>query len=219
MKCPSCGALVSTELRVCEHCGRDLRALPRPLAGRPSRFQVDESGHRLEIRWRWFTPTMFFLLFFAIGWNTFLVFWYGIALSMPGEFGLMRYFFMLFPIVHVAVGLGLIYGVATGFVNSTAILVERGELSVTHGPIYYPGSLRIDVSDVDQVYVVESRQQGKHGETVTGSVKLRTRDNRELTLVDQLPNLSDGIYLEQTIEDFLRIRDERVAGEIDHGVR
>ena len=221
MLCPSCGATVSIESGLCEFCGRDLRTpststAPRPLAPRSAKYHVDDDGLNLEISWRWFTPAVFFMAFFAVGWNAFLVGWFVMASSMPDEMGVMRWIFMLFPIIHVAVGVGLIYGVLVAFVNSTRIRVDRGELTVRHGPIYFPGEVTLDTSEIDQLYVSQEEHRSKDGIHFSATLRARTRDNRVIDLIKNMVNASDASYLEQTLEKHLKIADRRVAGEIAH---
>lgn len=218
MQCPSCGALVATDERVCGHCGRDFRTPPRPLAPKPAKYRVVDDGFRLEISWSWFTPLVFGLLVFAIAWNSFLVGWYSMASGMPEDFGAMRWIFLIFPIGHVAVGLGLIYTVLTMFLNSTTISIDGGQLTVRHGPIYFPGGLTLDVADIDQFYVVQVSQPTKgDGTTLQATLRVRTRDNHSHDLICGLHDASEGVYLEQTLEKFLRITDVRVAGEVSQG--
>lgn len=218
MLCPSCGATVSAATGQCEFCGRDLRdpmtvRPPRAAVPRPSRFQVEDNGFEFVIFWRWFTPIAFFLVFFAIAWNGFLFGWYAMALSMPSGFGPGRLIAMVFPIAHVAVGVGLIYAVATLFVNSTRIRVRQGELTVHHGPIYYPGNLTLDAGQIDQFFVAEQTQTNKGKTSHIYTVKLRLKDQSTRDLIRHLTDPGEAEYLEQSLERYLRITDERVGGE------
>ena len=218
MLCPSCGAVVSAATGQCEFCGRDLRdpatvRPPRASVPRPSRFQVDDDGIELVIRWRWFTPVVFFLVFFAIAWNGFLVGWYAMALSMPSGFGVGRLIAMLFPVAHVAVGLSLVYTVIVLFVNSTQIRVRRGELTVQHGPVYFPGNLTLGAEQIDQLFVAEQTRtnDGKTSHVYTVKIRLKNQSTRDL--IGHLTDSVEAEYLEQSLERYLRITDERVGGE------
>jgi hypothetical protein len=88
--------------------------------GIPERFTLEESGGTLRIQWKWQRVFGLALAVFAIGWDTFLVFWY-LGISMEGPRALEM---MLFPIGHVAVGIVLPYLAAAFLVN------ERSSKSV-----------------------------------------------------------------------------------------
>ena len=114
----------------------------------PRGLAVDEWGSELTIVRRWFTPALFFLVFFCCIWDGFLIVWYSIALSsMPGD---MAWLALLFPLLHVAVGVGLTYYTICGFVNRTTVHVASGELRVSHRPLPWPGARRIAVLDLDR---------------------------------------------------------------------
>src|SRR6185503_9809473 len=83
----------------------------------PERYTVSRHGDELSISWRWFKPGQhLFLLFFVIAWDAFLVNWYFGAGPGSGDI-----FFYVFPIAHVAAGIGLTYAVLTGFLNRTYV--------------------------------------------------------------------------------------------------
>ncbi len=215
MQCASCGALVSAATGKCEHCGREVGpSTAKPLAPQPTKYHVRDDGFELSISWSWFSPVVFFLIPFAVAWNAFLYGWYAMASGMPDDFGPMRIIFLLFPMGHVAVGLGLIYGVVCSLVNSTSIVVSQGKLNVSHGPVYFPGSLSLDTRDINQIYVAATTPATAESPQPPVALKARLRDNREISLVAHLPDPQAAVYLEQTLERYLRIADERVAGEI-----
>jgi len=80
----------------------------------PGGMKIDRWGPELTITRRWFSAVLLFLVFFCIAWDSFLVFWYTMAFRADAPW-IMK----VFPIVHVAVGVGLTYYTIAGFVNST----------------------------------------------------------------------------------------------------
>jgi hypothetical protein len=78
----------------------------------------------------------FGLLFFCIVWDSFLIFWYWAALlgmgNGPAAFNLLA---IIFPIAHVAVGVGLTYFTLCLFLNKTQIIYDGHFLSIRSGPI------------------------------------------------------------------------------------
>jgi hypothetical protein len=153
--CPNCLALVpAVDINIaalvgkcgqCDHVftlpqGRDFQGeeLSGELPDCPSGI-VHETGPGGEcyLRRRWFEPGLFGLLLFVIFWDGFLVVWYSIAFfavaKQPGDNGL--WMMVLFPVLHVAVGVSLTYYVLAGFLNKTQILIDGLDLHVRHRPI------------------------------------------------------------------------------------
>jgi hypothetical protein len=189
---------------------------PRPVANMPPRFRVDRWGPELVITRRWYTHAVWALLAFCIFWDGFLVVWYsaGIHILLHGSEGsAMTWVMLLFPVLHVAVGLGLTYGVLCTFINSTVIRAATGELSVSHGPLPSVGNCRIPIADVQQLFCTEKRHRGDDSWHCTYNVLVLKRDDTQVTLVSGLEHLDQAWFIEQQVEEHLKIRDERVAGE------
>jgi len=185
-------------------------SMDRAPAALPSKFVVDMShGDRLRIRWRWFRPMALFLVFFCIAWDGFLVTWYGLGLAM-GDAPLIMF---LFPLVHVAVGVGLTYYTLALLVNTTTVAVSRGGLRVRHAPMPWAPSPTLRVTDLEQLYVERKVRHNKNGTSVTFQLMAVTRDHSGRKLVGGLEELGQALYLEQEIERTLGIRDRPVAGE------
>ena len=213
MQCPSCGAAIADGMTLCNYCQRPLimpalRA-PQPM---PTRYQLVRDDDGLEIRWRWFSPAVFFLIPFCIAWNAFLIGWYSMAFSSHGPDGAFGWLMIVFPVAHVAVGVGLIYTVLTMLFNATALRLDRGLLSITHGPIYFPGLSPVETDAITQVFCVETR--GNNEGAVQFEVRALLRDGRTQTLLGRLTDRNEALYLEQRLEAKLRLRDEPVAGEL-----
>lgn len=183
---------------------KQLDAVPQPKG-----IQVDDLGGRLEISRRWFTPAMFFLLFFCIFWDGFLVFWYSKAFGDAHAPLVM----VLFPLIHVAVGLGLTYLVICSFVNTTKVLVESGRLSVRHGPLPWPGNVELDTYNLDQLYCRQHIRHSRNGVSESYQVHAITKDQRKIKLISGLSDPEQALFLEQKIEQHLGIEDRAVAGE------
>ena len=95
-------------------------------------------GGELFIRLSWFHPILIFMAFFCVFWDGFLVFWYAMALARPAQ-GMM-WMPLLFPLLHVAVGVGLTYYVISGFLNSTRILIDDEFVHIRHQPLPWRGN-------------------------------------------------------------------------------
>ena len=71
--------------------------------GLPDKMEIVRRSNGIEIVRRWFGPQVIFMTLFAVAWDVFLVFWYSMA---GGSGNLMM---LLFPLIHVAVGIGITY--------------------------------------------------------------------------------------------------------------
>ncbi|MBK8974298.1 MAG: hypothetical protein IPM29_00070 [Planctomycetes bacterium] len=242
LKCRACGAALRAEdldrrlgVVTCGHCGGifDLTryeradgaeagvaarpaepAVERAPVALPERFTVDRGAVGFRVSWRWFSPVAWFLLVFAIAWNGFLVGWYAIATGDVGPGGPMRWVMVLFPLGHVAVGLGIGYFALAKLLNTTGVEVDAHELRVTHRPLPWRAPPRLPTADVEQLYVVQRVSHGKDGATSTSwDLCAVTRENAALKLIRGLEQLEQALWLEQEIERTLQIRDRPVAGE------
>ena len=206
-RCPHCGAVfaIADPSRGESAAGAAWR--PRPRVPMPPRVDVLDLGNHLEIRRSWFSPMLFFLLFFCIFWNGFMVVWHVMAISMGA------WFMSVFGLLHTAVGLGLAYGTLAGFVNQTVIRVGQGLLEVQHGPLPWLGNKTLPAHEVQQLYCQEHVHHGKNGSSVTYSVELVRNEGRE-TLIKSLSECDQALFIEQELERFLKIEDQPVRGEL-----
>lgn len=180
---------------------------PRPRVPVPERYVVTEVGDTLTVRWRWFEATHLFIFFFAITWDAFLVNWY-FGLHVRND--LMHY---LFPIAHVAVGIGISYFAITRLVNRTLITASRDRLTVAHGPLPWVGSGSYARAELDQLFVEPRVSRSKKGATTTYALCAIDRGGRKRTLVKGLPDAAAARWLELALERRLGIVDEPVVGE------
>lgn len=221
MKCPACGAEILSEhvdvrlgIARCGDCTRVMRLsgsapVPRVEPSIPSRFKVDDSGERLEIGWRWFKSTHVFMLFFCVAWDSFLFFWYSTALTQNGP-----WLMIVFPIAHVAVGIGITYSTLSGFLNSTRIAVEQRVLSIRHGPLPWRGNRRLEASTIDQLYCVSKESSNEDSVSYTYEVRARLKDGTEVELLRGLDEPGQALFIEHRLERHLDIPDRLVPGEL-----
>jgi len=192
-------------------------ALPAPMPERITR-ELLPSGLRLS--YRWLNASAYFLVFFCVLWNTFLVFWYATATAdldwSKGLDALLgpRLMMLLFPLLHVAVGIGLTYFTACLFVNRTVIDVSPREIRVQVGPLPWRGNLAVAPAQIGQIYREEIVRHTKNGRSVSYHLSVATKDGKKLKLLSGVPSADQALYLEQEIERHLGIRDQPVTGEM-----
>lgn len=180
----------------------------------PSKVRVEEFGNDLRLSWSWFSPVALFLIPFCIGWNAFLIFWYSIALSDDGPPGAFRWIMLVFPIAHVAVGIGLLYACLTMLFNRTVVWIRSGQLTVRHGPIPSWGNHTVFVDDLEQLFVRHSTHRTKNG-GMSHNYKLCAllRTGRELELLPCQTEAALARGVEHLVESHLGIEDRRIKGE------
>ena len=157
----------------------------------------------LKISYRWFGALTLFTLVFAIAWNAFLVFWYSIALSADAP-----WIMIVFPIGHVAVGIGVAKGALAGLLNKTRFELDGAALRATVGPIRWPWQPRavsVPLSELRQLSTTEKR--GQKGSRSYGVVA-HLADGTSCMLAEGLPDAQIATFIERSIEIHLGLRDE-----------
>ncbi|MCB9596875.1 MAG: hypothetical protein H6719_29400 [Sandaracinaceae bacterium] len=222
-RCVPCDDLFSIADQV-----RGGKAAPRRRPGLPSGIRIERGepplppadGYReaapreapagdLLLRRRWFSFQHIFLLFFCIAWDAFIVFWYTGVTSGPAP-----WIFYVFPIAHVAVGVGLTYRTLAGLLNTTRIAITGGVLTVRHGPIPWLGNRELPVHTLRQLYVRRKTSRTKNGgQSTRWSVHAETDDRVDLQLLSGLESEEQARYVEWVIEDHLGIVDRPDMGD------
>jgi hypothetical protein len=220
-KCRACDAVFS--LDAVAGAAATLRR-PRVLAPRPEGLRViedagepGEPGYReapetrgkLTIVRRWYQHMFLGLLFFCIAWDSFLVFWYANAIRAPGGFAALA---TIFPIAHVAVGVGLTYYVIAGLLNRTTITLDGRELSIRHAPVPWRGNRRIPRGEITQLYCEEVVSSGKNGASRTYWLSAVLSGNRKQRLASM--SADQVRYVEEQLEERLGLPDAEVPGEL-----
>lgn len=213
-KCHYCNEVFSISDQIEEPDKTDTHAAQerasKPTVALPEKFELMEDTDYVKIVRRWFTPVFLFLAFFCIAWDGFLLFWY--SMPIPDEMWIMK----VFPIGHVAVGIGLTYYTLAGFFNKTIIEVYGGALTIIDTPFTLFRNKHVASEDIKQLYVKERRAQSRNSYSTSYyyEVHIVTRDNKNVKLLGGLTDHEQALFIEQKIEGFLGIKDERVAGEM-----
>lgn len=229
LKCPNCAAPLrsddlnlSTGIIKCGHCAV-LSTIPGSAPGTPAQgfcpraevpqppgITVEETAHGTELKRRWFSAVVFFLIPFCIAWDGFLVFWYSMAFGDHDAPWIMK----VFPIGHVAVGIGLTYYVAATLVNFTSIRAWSGRLTVAHSPVPWPGSVDLDSALISQLFCKEVSRNNKNGQTFHYEVWAVLHDSTTKKVAGAGLTLEQALFIEQKLERSLGIEDKPVPGEV-----
>lgn len=231
LRCPSCASNLKAQdidaargLITCSYCGSLMNLAlpaaatgaraapsfaPRPEVPLPPRLRIAKTERGVELSWRWLTPVLFFLIPFTIAWDAFLLFWYSTAAG-----GNAPWIVIVFPIAHVAVGIGLTYFVIASLLNTTRITVGPRALEVRHGPLPWRGNAVYERSQVEQLFCKRKERRGKNGPHVSYELWLALRNTRAVKLVSNGLEEEQVLYLEQRIESALGLADRPMAGEL-----
>lgn len=204
-KCANCHTVFSFAEQFAESVPAAARKLD---IARPQKLIIEHTGAEIVLRWRWRSPKFYLLTVFALFWNGFLIVWFSMALSM-GAWEMAA-----FGSIHAAVGIGLLYYVLAGFVNTTEVRVGMGTLRIRHGPLPWPGNRQLDAALIAQVYCKENRHRSKNGVYYSYSVHAQTSTGTHEKLLSRLEDTETALYVEQEVERFLGITDMPVRGEL-----
>lgn len=220
MTCPSCGAQTRidafAEKLTCEYCGNqhilrsESRPALRPEVPQPANVLVENDRGTARLIQRWFSLKFIPLAFFAFVWDAFLIFWYGTAVNAG-----MPWIMIVFPIAHVAVGVGITYYTVAGFINRTVLEVTRDEVSVWFEPLPWPGEKKFRTSEIKQFFCKDKFVRSKNGGTMQYELYVVNQANQQVKLLGGLDNPDVALFFEQQLERWLRITDRPVAGEME----
>jgi hypothetical protein len=181
--------------------------------GVPEKIQISKNFQHLRIVRKWFGFKFVFLTLFVIVWDAFLVNWYAMAFSssLQSGFDLM---FVFFPLIHVAVGIGLTYYVLTGYLNKTFIDVTANSITIKHVPLPFWGNKKVSSKTVIQLYCKKDDFLGARNGYRAFAVHAITSERKNIKLLSGLDTSEQALFIEQEIEKFLNIEDKPVKGEI-----
>ncbi|HTX80108.1 MAG TPA: hypothetical protein VMC62_10585 [Longilinea sp.] len=224
LTCPSCGGKIKVTSNatrfVCEYCGTE-SVVPgtliaaasadqkRPEIAQPANVIVDQEMGMLKLERRWFSFKYIPVAFFCVAWDAFLFFWYGIAFSTGAP-----WIMIVFPVAHVAVGVGLTYSTLAGFINTTVLEINYQELTIKHGPLPWLGNVKIPIHDLKQLYTKPRVTSGENGSSTTYELYANTWNGRSMKLLSGLDSADVGLFIEQQVEGWLGIDDQPVPGEL-----
>lgn len=182
---------------------------PRAKIPKPKNIVIDKEGDDLLIYQKWFSFKYIPLAFFCIAWDSFLIFWYTTALLTKGP-----WIMFVFPIAHLAVGVGLTYITLAGFLNKTYIYIHESTMLIRHGPLPWPGNRELSTNELEQLFSQEEVNTGKNGSTYTYQLSAILKNNEKIKLLSNLESPETALFIEQEIESWLKIKDRPVPGEI-----
>lgn len=155
--------------------------------------------HGTTLRRVWRSWLLIPLILFCIVWDSFLVFWYSMALGH----GHVPWIMVVFPIGHLAVGIGLSYFTIASLVNKTDVNINPSMVEVRSGPFPWIGNKSVLASDIVQVLVRERTSRQNRG--VAYSVMIAGNDRKERKLLSFISNKEQAEFIAVRIREILRL--------------
>lgn len=238
LECKHCHAplpkdtLAGDDIIVCEFCStvhymnpQDISYPDKPKRqqakhkrSKPEKFMLNRMPDGLEINYRWLGKQHKGLMFFAVIWNAFIIFFTAMMLFAGVEDSDFEspIAILCFLIPFYAVGIGMAYYVLTGFLNQTYIRIRGNGIETSHAPIPTFGVKNqvIHRKDVAQIYCTRRVAYTSNDVPVhVYDVHYVKHGGDDYELVKGLDSLHKAIYIEQQVEHLYRIDDARVEGE------
>jgi hypothetical protein len=183
--------------------------MSEPVLPMPPGIAVEQTATDLRITRRWNRGAGVAMLVFAVLWDGFLIFWYSMVVATHAPL-----IFALFPLIHVAVGVGITYSGLANVLNATSVTVGQGMFTITHAPIPWPKPAPFHTWELQQLYTKRHISRGRNSTTTTYSLDAVMQDGRSRTLVSGLENADQGRFLESRLEQYIGIMDSKVIGEV-----
>ena len=206
-RCADCGTLNDLQSPQAAVRPRPLRREATPAAVPiPERFEVEDKGSGIVIRWRWFRLQALMLIPFTLFWNGILL---TFAAGVTDGGAHPERLLVGLAVPHVWVGVGLVYACFAALLNTTTVTAGRGRVTVVHGPVPWRGNGEWDASALDQLFSVDRK-----GKSTVYDLCAVTREGRKEVLVRSLESPDQARFLEARLEAALGIVDRPVDGEL-----
>lgn len=184
----------------------------------PKNVTLKYNHEGLTLTYRWFSYKYIFSAIFCVIWNGLIFSFFSemlssFDLSKDGSLKIYDLIPILFPLPFVAVGIFLAYSTLAGFLNRTIINVKRGHLSIRDTPLPFLRNQTILTSDISQLYCEEIVRGGRDSKSISYQLNAISKNNRKVKILSGLEK-DVAIFIEQEIEEWLGIKDQKVTGEI-----
>ena len=171
----------------------------------PEGFEIQENPQGVVITHRWYKPVVWFLIFFAMFWNGFMFFW----MTAPTP-----WFFKAFGLIHLGVGIGLIWYIACLFKNKTEIVITPENFAFRHTPIPFIGHKNrvLNRPEIWQVFVKQTISNGKNSTSINYELHLLNPSKKSEKLLS-FSDPSQTLFIKRKIEAYMQIQPMPIEGE------
>lgn len=148
---------------------------------------------------RWFHVKYVFLLAFCAGWFALLAIMTLAPRPSPA----------VAIALHFAGGVLFAYATLCGFVNRTRVAIERGVLTIRHGPLPWPGDRSVPIPSIAQLSTEERRSRSG----AFYCLSALTKSGEKVVLLDGVPEAEQVLFLEHALAQRLAMVDAPATGE------
>ena len=203
--CPACDSLYS--ISDADLKAPDAQSSPALRIAVPVNVQLEQRGKDLHISYRMWGAAVRNTVIQAIFWDIVAIGWILVALSED------NIVMSLWSAAFVFLALSLTYRALVNSLNHTSLIINPQEILVRQGPVpVWGGTLRLDRRGVEQVWCTQRLAYLVNKTPIyVFPIMLRLKGGRELSLIGNVPDLQQALYLEQQIEKAWAIADEPVT--------
>lgn len=179
----------------------------------PHGVSVFETHDQLVVRRWWIGKSAAMNMLLCAVWWTFVVVGYDqVQYDASTKGQPLTWHAYVFLGVFAAIGVVWSYITLALLANRTLIRVDMQQLRIRHGPLPWLGRRTLDPATIVRL-VSESRRHvsRKHRHQYTHLVWVHLLDGRKVKLLSGLANERQAYFIEKRIEDFLSIKNRRVA--------
>lgn len=205
-KCRSCNQVFVIDLPTPITTIQPAMTATASLPSRPEKLRIVDENGQGYMQWRWFHPMAFGLLFFCIAWDSFLIFWYSSALFGMGGNGApapFHWLSIIFPIGHVAIGVGLTYYTLCLFLNKTQIIYDGTYVIFRSGPIPTFRNRSFTSEEIRRLESESRFQSGKSGGQTIYQLFVVLADNTRKPLISYETDPALVRYVQRQLESWL----------------
>ncbi len=165
----------------------------------PEGLELINDADGITIRKVWRTWLIAPLAIFVIFWDGFLFFWYTQAFAQPDT----QFMMLLFPMAHVAVGIGMTYYVVASLFNKTDVVISLTGIKVSIYPFPWFGSKEVKREEITDIIV---RERTGNRNRRTYAVMFVDFSRKERKLLASIPESDQAEFIAQTIRDATGIK-------------
>ncbi|MTB52640.1 hypothetical protein [Lewinella sp. W8] len=158
------------------------------------KLKIERSAGALDITYSWGNPSRWFLAFFSLFWNAFVLFFLAVGAGW-------------FIVFHLIAGAFIGWYTLTLFLNKSVIKASSQELTITHGPIpWFSKDRQIPARAVKQLYVEIGPVKQNNQSTYQLMAQLDT--DARVKLIGAEMDKERLLEVEATVERYLGIADD-----------
>jgi len=116
-------------------------------------------------------------------------------------------------LVGVVGGISLTYHALANFFNKTYIFANESKIEIRHRPVPWIGNLKVDATDINQLYVKEVVHQEEGGTRKDYELRAKSNSGKDIKILSDLPDADQAEFVEERLKALLHIENQPVRGE------